>query len=455
MKPSRIAFAVLALGIGYSTAASAQGEPQWLKDRRYGEGIGIRTGDLELHPGIGGEFGYDSNYFLRSSNDPPPNGPVVSTLRFRITPSFSLATISPQRREAEGQGSEPPKVTFRTGVAASYNEFIATDSANSDELSKQRNVGVVGNLQLVILPNRPWGADIFGDFVRTPQPSNNPDFNYNRFTARFGGGVTWAPGGGMFDWRLGYQYQYVYFEQDAFRGFGNHTNEVNTRGRWRFLPRTAFMYDASIGFIRNDYNTPGQLNSDPVRARVGLNGLVTSSLAFLGMVGWGASFYEGAANAQQFDSVIAQAELKWYITPNPGLDPGGVGLTLSSLAAGYTRDFFNSYLGDYFTRDRGYLSLVSFFSQRVLLVVDGGVASLRYPNVYNPQRQLIHTPFNTTLLDGSLFAEYRFSDSVGLNTTVRYSANLTDTFIVVAPGALPDYLNWNRFEAYIGLRWFM
>src|SRR5262245_34185360 len=128
MKPSRIAFAVLALAFGYSTAASAQ-EQIWLKDRRYTEGPGIRSGDLELHPGVAGEFGYDSNYFLRSDKDQPPNAPVVGTLRLRITPSFSLATISPQRREAEGGGTEPPKVTFRAGVAASYSEYIATNSA--------------------------------------------------------------------------------------------------------------------------------------------------------------------------------------------------------------------------------------------------------------------------------------------------------------------------------------
>jgi len=36
------------------------GTPEWLQDRRYNEGIGIRAGDLEIHPGIAGEFGYDS-----------------------------------------------------------------------------------------------------------------------------------------------------------------------------------------------------------------------------------------------------------------------------------------------------------------------------------------------------------------------------------------------------------
>ncbi len=416
-----------------------------MKDRRYGEGIGIRTGDLELHPGIAGEFGYDSNYFLRSDKDALK---PVDTLRLRITPSFSLATISPQRREAEGGTTEPPKVTFRAGVAASYSEFIATKSANADELSKQRNVGVNANLGLNILPQRPWGGDIYGDFVRIPQPSNNPDFNFNRFTARFGGGIVWAPGGGMFDWRLGYQYSFTYFEQNDLRSLSNYTNEVNTRGRWRFLPRTAFLYDASLGFLRYTNPTPGSLDSDPVRARIGLNGLVTSSFALLAMVGWGASFYKGP-NAQQFDSVIAQGELKWYITPNPGTDATGAGLVLSSIAVGYARDFFNSYLGDYYTRDRGYVNLSSFISQRFLLVLDAGVAALHYPNVYGNTRLLVHTPFTSTLVDALLFGEYRFSDSIGLNTTIRYSTNITDTDIQ------GDFLDWKRFEAYIGLRWFL
>src|SRR5258706_13050003 len=71
------AYAVLAIPlalVSWSQEASAQG---WLADRRYTEGAGIRTGDLELHPGIGGEVGYDSNWFLRSHKEGPTilNGP--------------------------------------------------------------------------------------------------------------------------------------------------------------------------------------------------------------------------------------------------------------------------------------------------------------------------------------------------------------------------------------------
>ena len=186
-------------------------------------------------------------------------------------------------------------------------------------------------------------------------------------TARFGGGLIWTPGGGMFDWRVGYEFGLTYFEDPSFRHLNNNYNQVNTRGRWRFLPRTAFLFDGSASFFKYTNRTEGQtlqLDSTPIRARLGLNGLVTPSFALLAMVGWGSSFYQGAANAQQFDSVLAQAELKWFITPNPGLDPGAATLTLSSVALGFTRDFTNSYLGDFFTRDRGYANLSYFFGGR-------------------------------------------------------------------------------------------
>ncbi len=448
MKLTGLTSAVIALGLCSSSVALAQ-DQVWLKDRRYSEGMGIRTGDLELHPGIGAEFGYDSNYFLRADDENP-----IPVLRLRIVPSFSLSTLSPQRREGEGGGSpEPPKVGFRAGVAASYNEFIATRSADSDAVTKQRNVGALGNLQLTILPGRPWGADIFADFLRSVQPSQDPDFNYNRITARFGGGIVWAPGGGMFDWRLGYEYGLTYFEQQEFRNLSNAYNQINTRGRWRFLPRTAFLYDASATFLRYNNNpAAGQLNSDPIRARIGLNGLVTPSFSLLAMVGWGASFYQGT-NAQQFDAPIAQAELRWYITPNPGLDPAAATLTLSSLAIGYSRDFFNSYLGDYYTSDRGYINLSYFFGGRFLLVGDAGIAAIEYPTIYNANRVAVNNAFTTLRPSGTLFGEYRVADSVGINTTLRYTANLTDVHIGTTNP--PDNLQWKRFEAFIGVRWFL
>ena len=429
----------------YATGASAQ-DQVWLKDRRYGEGIGIRTGDFELHPGIGGEFGYDSNYFLRSPNDPQK---PVDTFRLRIVPSFSVSTVGQERREGDTGAPEPPKVTLRAAVAGTYSEFIATKSANQDELSKQRNIAGVGSVQLSILPRRPLGGDVYADVLRSAQPSNDPNFNYNRFTARFGGGLIWAPGGGMFDWRLGYEYGLVYFEDRAFRGLSNDSHSISMRGRWRFLPRTALLYDGATSFVRYNQGPSGaQLNSNPIRSRLGLNGLITRQLALLAMAGWGSSFYSGA-NAQQFDGVIAQAELKWFITPGTGNELLGGPLPISTAALGYSRDFYNSYLGDYFVRDRFYLTLSHLFGGRFLLVVDGSYSPIHYSPVFNPNRVEIYPAFTAPRAEASLFGEYRLSDSFGLNATVRYSANITDA------NPSNDPLDWTRFEAFLGVRWFL
>src|ERR1700728_409244 len=109
----------------YAQALVAQGDsPQWLKDRRYTEGVGVREGDFELHPGIAGEVGYDSNWFMRSngsgfqnSGGAPAFAPPIPALVFRVSPSLYLSTLGAQRREGD-LVSQPPSVRFRAGINA-------------------------------------------------------------------------------------------------------------------------------------------------------------------------------------------------------------------------------------------------------------------------------------------------------------------------------------------------
>ena len=79
-----------------STAAAQ--DQTWLNDRKYREGAGFRVGNFELHPGIGADFGYDSNYYRRHSSEDP-----VGSLRIRVSPSFSVSTLGPQRRGRFGR----------------------------------------------------------------------------------------------------------------------------------------------------------------------------------------------------------------------------------------------------------------------------------------------------------------------------------------------------------------
>lgn len=434
----------------------AYAQQPWLADRRYGEGIGVRVGNLELHPGVSGEVGYDSNYFLRASQEDP-----LAAYRFRITPSISLATLGPQRREG-GSSSGPAAVMFRAGAYVSYNELIAADPAHSTEMSNQRHLDVGSDLSLNLFPKGRVGVDSYAAFVRMVQPSNATDVqdSFNRDSVRLGAGATWRPGGGLFDWRLGYEFLYNYFESAPFTPLNNYQSTVNMRGRWRFLPRTALLYDGGYTWI--NYARPvEQSNGTVVRSRIGMNGLVTTNLSLLGMVGWAGTFYDARANQapQQFDSVTGQAEVKWFIG-GQALD-GAAPVGLSWAALGYTRDVSNSYLGNFYQRDRGYVGISYLLGGVFVASLNAGLANIAFPRSYFPRSPVVqHEPFSEQRFDATLFGEYRLSDTFGVNATVNYNKNLTDQYIPTNQAALNDpnqrdYLAFEQWQAFLGVRWFL
>jgi len=437
-----------------SLEAHAQAQQPWLADRKYGEGIGVRVGNLELHPGIAGEVGYDSNYFLRAPSEDP-----LSAYRLRITPSITLSTLGPQRTQAAGGWR--PSVTFRGGAFVSYNELIATDSKYKSEFADQRHLDVGSDLLLTILPTGRVGADTYLNFIRQGQPSNNPDTQnaFDRDSLRVGAGVSWRPGGGLFDWRLGYEFLYNYFEKAAFSYLNNYQNQINMRGRWRFLPRTALIYDGNYTWVA--YPNPSSQNDGTIaRSRIGMNGLITNQLSLLAMVGWAGTFYNQGSNPkpQQFDSITAQAELKWYISGGTdAMNPGSAPVGLSFATIGYMRDVSNSYLGNFYQRDRGYVGLSYLLGGAFVTAVTAGIANLAFPESYFPSGRVQQEAFSQQRLDASVFGEYRFSNTFGLNATVNYDRNFTDVAIPPSedPTAVPDALAYSRWQAFLGVRWFL
>ena len=491
-----LVYSAVAVALLASRAAGAQQQfvgqpdsPQWLKDRRYNEGVGIRTGDLELHPGLAGEVGYDSNYMLRSTlqgvDNGPPTAPVVPSMEFRITPSLRIATLGVQRREGDAVAM-PPSVAFRAGLSATYREFIglSNNTSQQSDITQQRNVSGAADARLDILPLRPWGAAVFADYARVIQPSSytaNPNLSFNSDNVGGGGEIIARPGKGTLDWHLGYQVHDTIFEQAQGTPFSNLSQEGFTRGRWRFRPRTALLYDATLRFLQ--YQNSGQaqqeglVNSTPVRARIGLNGLITERFAVLLLAGWGASFYQNIIPQQkQYDSVIGQAEIKWFLSASPGIDQASdLTLALSSIALGYSRDFENSYLGNFYGSDRGYLKFNYFFAGRALVTLEGGLGAIEYPDMYWVQTPAVlrHSGFTDMRADATLFGEYRLVPTFGIDATLRYTANISNTHdIPEIPGCSPGSaaascampggglsgkydMSWNRFEAFLGVRWFM
>ena len=438
---------------GVLVAGAASAAQPWLQDRRYGEGIGLRAGRFEFHPSISTEFGYDSNFFLRANNENP-----VDAWRLRVTPSLTLQTVSERRRGTDLAST--PMLDLQANTFVSYSELFG-----SSQVRDQRNfdVGVGGHAQ--IAPKRPLSGDVYADFIRNGEPSNLPgtDHTFDRGQARGGAGVTWAPGGGLFDWRLGYEAQYNYFEDQPYTALQNIQHSILTRGRWRILPRSVFLYDARYTFIRYTRSRSPQPDGDDLQARLGFSGLITNRIAFLVMAGWNSTFYEAnhattstAAQptaARNYDGYVAQAEFKYFVMPQPDGDSAQTGL--SSIAVGYTRDVNNSYLGSFYTRDRGYLGFDYFLGGVFVANVQGGFSQYQFPTV-----NVNNAAFSQQHIDASVFGEYRFSDTFGLNATFLYDQAFgkgpTPNGVLVSPGppAFYDNLEYQRFQAYLGLRLF-
>jgi hypothetical protein len=418
--------------------ASAQA---WVSNPDFSEGVGIRAGNLELHPSAGAEFGYDSN-FLRSSGNGPGER-KVDALKLRITPSLTLSTLGSARRNA----TTPPSVAFSAAVYASYFELFPLDSED-DAVRERRNVSVGANAKLDIFPKGKVGADLGAAYARLiDTEGSSTDLageGFNRDTVRAGGGLTWRPGGGLFEWRVGYEATYNFFEDEGFRSLANINHEVGTRGRWRFLPRSALLFDSTYTFTRYTSDTV-QTDGDAIRSRIGLHGLVTYHLALLGMLGWASSFYEphgGSIPPRQFDAPIANAEVRWFIQPRPNFDDATIATGISSVALGYVRSFKNSYYGSFYQRDRGYLQFSTFLLGAIAGGLELGVSRVHFPDV-NAEPE-----FNQLRIDGNLFAEYRFTDTLAANATLQYDQ-------VNSPEVAEEDLDYSRWQAYVGVRWFM
>lgn len=450
-------FAAGALLLAFPRSAHAQ---YWLQDRASTEGRGIRSGNFELHPGIGAEIGYDSNVFYY------PSSAATPALRLRISPSFSIATLGPQRStNSDSQPTALPTVNFRGGVALIYHEFIPITSP--DRVSSLRNLGAQANVRIELFPQRTWQFNLSDDFTRTIQPGSqlaeacvsgagcaeiqtlNRDYNHAQAELAYVSGG----GRGTLEVRAQYALNVSVFESSNVTRYNYLQHEIGMRIRWRFLPKTALLWEGTTTPL--SYNTAaegtGLFSSVPVSTRIGINGLITQKIGLLVMVGYAATFFSGGDN---LDTVVGQAELRYLIDDR------------SSFKLGFIRDIQNSFFGNYYLRDRGYANYSqSFFNGRFLLALDAGVSLNNYGYVANRDGTALATVsgmdpstnrFSAVRADGGIFGEYRLSDVFGINATFRATANISDTRLgttmLGADGMPGQPIAWSRFEGFIGGR---
>jgi hypothetical protein len=160
----------------------------------------------------------------------------------------------------------------------------------------------------------------------------------------------------------------------------------------------------------------------------------------------------------QYDSVLAQAEGTFYLSQSPGRsEPGESTLLLSTIGLGVIHDYQLSFLGNYYTSSRAYARFEYWFGNRAVMNLSAFGERLGYPDVYSNAPGgapvLAVAEFSNYRVGGDIFAEYRVTPSVGINTTIGYSENFSDTQVPAGGGQVYD-LSWRRFQAFLGARWF-
>lgn len=459
-------------GLGVAAVAEAQAAPAgaaggasssgggWLADRDRTQGPGFRVGDFELHPGIGVEVGYDSNLYYTDDN-PAPGAPWhrVDSGILRVTPHLLFSTLTGDRAGGEGEGSTsqaPPTVTFQGGISAAYYEFFAD--------SNRRNLALDVGLRLTVLPQRPFGFSVYDTFSRQVRPfveNVNPGSGMARDVNNAGLQLNFQTDGGVLQVMAGYDFGLSLYEDGGF-AYGNAFDHTMTlQENFRFLPQTALIQDNQVRY--HDYlnaasaSSPTRLgDSWTIRSRIGLNGAVTNNISITGMIGYAAGFFDtpsGGTYVQNYDAPVGQLQLTWNITQG------------TRLSLGYDRDFQPAVLGNYASRDRGYASFSTTIGGSFLLGVDADAAYVDYGVIASPVGST--TPVGSNP-DGSstrsdvrvtagIFAEYRFTDWLGINTTLRYMGDFTDWRYNVSVGTMGTILDpagYNKFEAFLGVRVF-
>ena len=426
--------------------ARPQPTETWLRDSRYTNGEGYETERYKLNPGIAGSIGYDSNLFLRSGST-TPSEPVTDAFVLSLTPFLS---VNPRTTPT------PPSYAFSASLAATYFEYLkGFNTAPGDDPTKFRNVGISAATKLAISPGRRWSGDIFAALGRSIQPSSlgDPSATFNRTVPSAGAGVQWAPGGGLFTWKFQYGVTYSYFEAERFHSLNSFNHQLSTTGSWRFLPRTSLFSQSTYTLIRYTSGTTTQADGDAVSTLVGVNGLVTNGFGFLASAGWASTFFNDKGGQQDFDSFIAQAEARFYLSAPPKSEsPGNYP---SAFVLGYVRDWTQSFIGNFYQRDRGYASLSYFFNGKVLANATAGVSRIHFPPTAFESGAPRDAAYDNLAVDAGAFFEYRVTPHLGLNASAQYTQMISDKRLrtnVTDPNEVDDQ-KWTRLQASIGARY--
>jgi hypothetical protein len=324
---------------------------------------GVQVSDsVLLHAGIGVEAGYDTNVFYSSTN---ADGSSI----IRVMPYAEITN-------ATRMGPVSHELTFDARAGLQYRHY-GSDNADVQRYSDAWMPN--GGLSLS-LGGAQFGFGVADVFARIEDPpyaitgggiQPGPIDRYNNQASIEG---RWSPGGGRLTGLLRYTNMI-----DVYNGLYDYANAVtNTLTldlAWKWLPKTAVFLDVQQGYIdyTNDLN-PDKVSSFPLRATVGLRGLLTEKTSAILSVGYANGFYSSGPSTNGFLGSTF-AELAFTVRPTQ----------LSRVVIGARHDFLNSVISNFAYEETAYLSYVQQIAGRLGLDLSGRYAYLSYEgNLIDP-----------------------------------------------------------------------
>ena len=328
----------------------------------------LQSGPFQYTPKLWLSSDYDDNVFYEAAQEPNGNLPNQGAV-LKVGGGFQI----------ENRGESP--VGLNLDLSSSYRQYIYLDDQNGksesdiETLRQGRNgfdfarfngqlvLGKQSDVQLIL-------EDRFS-YIERPAYEGTV-FGFERVDNRLGTSIDFAPGrrvgGGPLGMKLGYELRNIFFLND-----GNglqiqsrsekqaHTVSLDTR--WRFLPKNFLTFD--ISYTSNNYNDfaenndPSEMNTDseslsrdstPLRAELGLTGLITTRFSVFIKGGYTNTFNQ-AGNS--FDGFVGLFQLSYVHTP------------LAEVSVGYQRDAQDSGFSNFYILDRIYMKSSFNFSNRL------------------------------------------------------------------------------------------
>jgi len=416
----------------------------WLSDRDQKTGAGFRTGNLELHPGVGAETGFQSNVFYRTEE--ADGSPIL-----RVVPHLFLSTLGAQRTEGE-EHPAPPKMSFRGGVSAGVYHYF---SVERDDVP----VEFSADADFVLMPERPFSLGLSGEATRSIRWTSPVESatvgtsagqsDFGRTNVSPGARVILQTRGGILKTEIGGRYNLTFYDEGPYQG--NDTSELQARAltTWSLFPKTAIFHETAFRFRTfgsESATTAATSHNDGwvLDNRVGVNGAVTKTIGTTLAVGYGAGFFDPEPETDDFDDFLLQALLRW--TPSER----------NRWHLGYTRTYDLAFQGNYSRSDRVSARVDTFFGGSFLLGIDGAFTLVTYgPDgvAVAPQNNASSEDRTDTRLDAGIDGEYRFTDWLALTASMRYEQLISD-YEMGTSATSRQSVEWTNVEAWLGVRAF-